>query len=204
MKNLILFCISFPITFFSQDIIFKKDAEEIQAKVMEIGTNDIKYKKFSNPNGPTYVISKNDLFMIKYENGEKDVFNKNSKSSNQNNDNYFNSSNQNDNYNSNIDLCTKATNDALIHYKGDKSGAGWICATTILISPIIGLIPAAICSYHEPENFNLKAPNRELFNNSSYNSCYKEQAHKTKKRKIWKNFGIGSAVWLVIIAVANG
>jgi hypothetical protein len=193
MKNLIIFCISFPVTFFSQDIIFKKDAEEIQAKVIEIGVNDIKYKKFSNPNGPTYVVSKNDLFLIKYENGEKDVFNKNS-----------NSSNQNNNYNSTLDFCTKATNDALIHYKGDKSGAGWVCATTILVSPFIGLIPAAICSYHEPENFNLKAPNRELFNNSSYNGCYKEQAHKTKKRKIWKNFGIGSAVWLVIIAVANG
>ena len=35
---------------------------------------DIKYKKFSNQNGPTYTINKSEIMSINYENGDKDVF----------------------------------------------------------------------------------------------------------------------------------
>jgi hypothetical protein len=58
----------------AQDIIVKTDGSEIEAKVTDIGLTEIKYKKFSNPDGPVYVMPKNEVFMIKYENGEKDVF----------------------------------------------------------------------------------------------------------------------------------
>lgn len=61
---------------FSQDIIIKKTGDEIEAIVQEIGPDEIKYKKFSNSNGPTYIINKQEVFMIKYENGTKDVFKK--------------------------------------------------------------------------------------------------------------------------------
>lgn len=61
---------------YSQDNIVLKTGEEISAKVLEIGTSEIKYKKTSNPEGPTYSISKSEVFMIKYENGTKEVINK--------------------------------------------------------------------------------------------------------------------------------
>jgi hypothetical protein len=56
-------------------VIIKTNGEEIQANVLEISTNEIKYKRFDNPEGPNYVIEKSQVFMIKYENGNKDVFN---------------------------------------------------------------------------------------------------------------------------------
>lgn len=58
----------------AQDIITQKNGEEIQVKVTEVGTSDVKYKKFGSETGPTYTLSKSEIFMIKYENGEKDVF----------------------------------------------------------------------------------------------------------------------------------
>lgn len=58
----------------SQDIIIMRDGSEMNAVVTEIGTNEVKYKKFDNRNGPTYSVSKNDIFLIKYQNGEKDIF----------------------------------------------------------------------------------------------------------------------------------
>lgn len=61
---------------FAQDIITKKNGEEIQAKVLNVSDKDINYIKWTNQNGPTYTISVSEVFMIKYENGEKDVFNK--------------------------------------------------------------------------------------------------------------------------------
>jgi hypothetical protein len=52
-----------------------KNGEEIKSKVTEIGTTEIKYKKFDNPDGPLIVIPRADVLMIKYENGTKDVIN---------------------------------------------------------------------------------------------------------------------------------
>ena len=46
----------------------------MKAKISEVGTSDVKYKKFDNLTGPTFTTAKTDLFMIKYANGTKDVF----------------------------------------------------------------------------------------------------------------------------------
>lgn len=57
----------------AQDIIVKRDGEELQTKVVEIGDNQIKYRKFSNPTGPVYSIASSEVFLIRYENGTKEV-----------------------------------------------------------------------------------------------------------------------------------
>ena len=58
----------------AQDVIVKHDGSTILSKVTEIGTTEVKYKKFSNQNGPTYTILKTDIQAINYENGDKDTF----------------------------------------------------------------------------------------------------------------------------------
>lgn len=55
-------------------MIVKKDGSIIQAKVSEIGTSEVKYKKWSNQNGPSYAIAKSDILAITYQNGEKETF----------------------------------------------------------------------------------------------------------------------------------
>lgn len=59
---------------FSQDVIVKKDGSTIVSKVLEINEDNIKYKKFSNLNGPTYTVNMAEVTSVNYENGEKDVF----------------------------------------------------------------------------------------------------------------------------------
>ena len=59
---------------FSQDIITKKNAEDIKAKVLEVTTTDVSFKKFESPNGPTYRVLKSEILMIRYQDGSKDVF----------------------------------------------------------------------------------------------------------------------------------
>lgn len=46
----------------------------IPAKVYEISQSEIKYKKATNPDGPLYVAGKNDIALIEYSNGSKEVF----------------------------------------------------------------------------------------------------------------------------------
>jgi hypothetical protein len=58
----------------AQDIILKVSGDEIRAKVEEISTRSVRYKKWSNLSGPSYQIAASDVFMIKYENGDKDIF----------------------------------------------------------------------------------------------------------------------------------
>ena len=73
---LVLICsLIFMSNLLAQDIIVKKNGDEIQARVLEVAASKIKYKKFDNKEGPAYTIDKKDVFMIRYENGTKDVFN---------------------------------------------------------------------------------------------------------------------------------
>lgn len=55
------------------DVIIKKNGEEIKAKVLEVGYTDIRYKDCTNPNSPTFTISKSEVFMIKYPKGASTV-----------------------------------------------------------------------------------------------------------------------------------
>lgn len=56
------------------DVIVLRNGDKIKANILEISTDEIKYKKTSNPNGPLYTIAKNEVEYISYTNGESDVF----------------------------------------------------------------------------------------------------------------------------------
>lgn len=82
MKKIILTTLTVIFTLgicFSQDVITKKSGEDVQAKVLEVGLSEVKYKNFDNQNGPILTILKTDVLMIRYENGTKDIFNINGK-----------------------------------------------------------------------------------------------------------------------------
>lgn len=59
---------------FAQDLIILRDGTEINSKVISVDISAVVYKKQSNLDGPNYTIGKDEIFMIKYQNGEKDVF----------------------------------------------------------------------------------------------------------------------------------
>jgi uncharacterized membrane protein YidH (DUF202 family) len=58
----------------AQDIMITKEGQKIEAKVEEVGLETIKYKKYNNQSGATYLILKSDIASIMYENGEVEVF----------------------------------------------------------------------------------------------------------------------------------
>jgi hypothetical protein len=77
LKAALLILLSlYTVTSFSQDLIIYKNGEELTVKVLRINKDDIIYKKSSNINGPEYTEEKNNIFMIKYKNGTKDIFQK--------------------------------------------------------------------------------------------------------------------------------
>ena len=76
MKKVIIIALSLAtLNVAAQDVVVKKDGSTILAKVLEVNQDNIKYKKFSNQNGPTYTINLSEVMSVNYENGDKDVFN---------------------------------------------------------------------------------------------------------------------------------
>lgn len=71
----IFFALCFTHLVYGQDQIVKKDGNKIKCKITEIGLSEIKYYNQDNLQGPLYSISKEQVHMIVYENGKKEVFN---------------------------------------------------------------------------------------------------------------------------------
>jgi len=57
----------------AQDRIYTKSGGVFEVKIKEIGTRTIVYKKWSNQNGPDYVMPKKDVDHVRYQNGDEEV-----------------------------------------------------------------------------------------------------------------------------------
>ena len=209
----------------SQDLIFRNDGKDVESIIIEIGLDDIKYKKFNNPNGPTYIMKKSEIFMIRYENGTKDLIHQERQEKEQkenaekrereeerdykeisegvrevintNKGSVQSSLFQNNQLNNNQfnNLCVRGMNDARIMYRGKNSGAGWTAITTLITGPVLGLIPAIACSSTPPKRHNLGINNYNLISNPEYYNCYQDEAHKTKKTRVWAHYAVSVLTW---------
>ena len=82
MRKIFLFAI---VSFFisavakSQDKIYRTNGKVVEAKVLEVGSSEIKYKDYNNPNGPIYVLETDMIRKIVYESGKEESFKDNLK-----------------------------------------------------------------------------------------------------------------------------
>ena len=58
----------------SQDIIITTDSQKIEAVIETVSDSEVHYKRFTNPTGPTFIISTNKITSITYSNGEVETF----------------------------------------------------------------------------------------------------------------------------------
>ena len=68
----VLICMSVATN--GQDLITPKNGDVIEAKILEVTSTEVKYKKWNNQEGPTFVMSKGDIMMVVYQNGDRDVY----------------------------------------------------------------------------------------------------------------------------------
>lgn len=76
MRQLLLLLLLCPLatTLWAQDRIVKCDNTQIEARVLEITLKEVSYKRYSNPEGPTYRLPVEQIRYIEYPNGERDTF----------------------------------------------------------------------------------------------------------------------------------
>lgn len=59
----------------AQDIIVTRDAKRIEAKILEVSKSEVKYKDWSNTEGPTFVLDTREITSVVYSNGSVQLFN---------------------------------------------------------------------------------------------------------------------------------
>jgi hypothetical protein len=59
----------------AQDTLVQRNGEELAVKVLEITPAEVKYRRTDNPEGPVISAWRSDVFMVRYANGTKEVFN---------------------------------------------------------------------------------------------------------------------------------
>ncbi len=201
----------------AQDIITKKNGEDIKAKVLEVTKTEIKYKRFESPEGAIYTMDKSDIVMIRYKDGTKDLFVQEEAVVKPKEPaveqrsipvkrpaapaiedkviSTFDESIYKD-----MSMSERGEYDAQAYYRNYRSGAIGTFFMTMFTSPVAGLIPAISISKTPPKNENLNYPKEQLMQNREYANAYKTKAHKMKKRKTWAGYAVGSAISGALIA----
>lgn len=191
MKNIaLIFSLIIYLGTFAQDVITLKNGVDIKSKVLEVGIDVVKYKKYENIDGPTFIEPKSTILMIRYENGTKDIFSEPSKTEVENN--YVSDKKLKD-------MFRRGQEDAVMYYKGYKPAGTGTLVTGLIASPLAGLIPAVACSSTSPDESNLMYPSSELFDDLDYRSGYTQKAKKIKSAKVWTNWGISFGVSFVVV-----
>lgn len=78
MKRILSICVlafAAITTLCAQDIIVTKDAQKIEAKILEVSKSEIKYKDKDNLNGPTFILETAEISSIIYANGKVVLYN---------------------------------------------------------------------------------------------------------------------------------
>ena len=179
MKNILLFilfiCLSNIIK--AQDTLTMRSGENILAKVIEVGTSEVKYKKLDNLNGPVFSMLKLDLLLIKYENGTKDD---------------YSSIKKIDEKSVGVEnLFIQGQNDAIVYYKGYKTAGTAALFSTLGTSFFTGMAIELITSDADIKDENLGYPNLNLMKNEQYFRGYQQKAKEIKRKKIHSNYILG-------------
>jgi len=64
---------------YSQDKIYRNNGKIIEAKILEIGSNEIRYKEFQNLDGPVYIVETDRIKKVVFANGTVQKFQDNYK-----------------------------------------------------------------------------------------------------------------------------
>ncbi|MFZ4547630.1 MAG: hypothetical protein ACOYN4_09350 [Bacteroidales bacterium] len=171
----------------AQDVITLNSGQEIKAHIVKLYPKEVTYT--TNANLDTLSFQRSEISTLRYSTGILIYLNEMQRPE-------FAAEPINDS------LYLLGQTDANLYYTGYKPAATGTLITSFFVP--WGLIPAFACSSTTPSMQNLGFRNQTLIQNPSYYKGYTDNAYKIKKKKVWRNFAIGSGVTvgLYIISIA--
>lgn len=189
-RNLILTMLFFVLqNAYAQDYIIKVNGDEILARVLEVTLEDIVYHHPDSAEALTSRIPKVEVFMIRYENGTKEMFaqilaEKDTAA---------------------VEVLTPeqlnllGMQDAARYYKGN--GTMWGSAASTALAFPYGLLGAVALGVAPTDVFKNEVSDPALLSHPEYVQGYEKQAKKKKLSKALAGAGIGTAVALTVYSI---
>lgn len=199
------------------DVIVRRNGEKIEGFVRQIRENDIYYGQANMPEDVFRTISINDVAAILYHDGKVQTFTQEPSPAptaaptpaqpgqpTQYVDNFATPAPPAEPAKPNANqLYAQGFADSKVHYTRYSGAVSGTIFVTLLVNPIIGLIPAIACSSTTPKQFRLDVPIKETSSDPNYMMGYRAGAKKKKSAKVWTGFGIGVAVYIPLIILLN-
>lgn len=179
LASIILIVFAISVSTKAQDIITLKSGEEVKAHIIKLYPKEVTFTLDSKQD--TLSFQRDSILKLRYNTGIVIYLTELQRPE-------FASDPMNDS------LYFLGAKDANIYYRGYRAAA----TGTLFASFFIpwGLIPAISCSVTPPSMQSLGYQNQTLIQNQSYYKGYTDKAFKIKKKKVWKNFAIGTGATL--------
>lgn len=174
----------------AQDYIVKLNGDEIPARVLEVTLEDVVYHHPDSAEALTSRMPKSEVFMIRFENGTKEVF---TKSQTENGEVAAEQLTPEQQY-------LLGQQDVHKYYKGN--GVMWGSAASTVVFFPFGLAGAAVLGLTPPKAHWNNVPDNMLLSNPDYVRGYEEEAKRKKRRKAAAGAGIGSVVAVTVATIA--
>lgn len=186
----------------AQDLIVKKNGEEVIGKIVKVGEDTIHYRMLTEEKGPLHFVLRGDVASMQLATTPS----QRPASQLAQPDEYASAStavvgNAPARALNADELMYQGRHDAMLYYKGQ--GPLWGTAATTFLFPPAGLVTGLIMGATPPNVDNLFHPNHQLMKEPVYYDSFKRQAHKRKIGKAAAGFGIGFGS-LVALALMLG
>ena len=179
----------------AQDTIITIDGEEISATIVEVRLNEIAYKKENNPTGPLYIIPHQQVYMVQYANGTKEIFSYEMSSPSRSVDHTTSTPSM-----TSENLYLRGKGDANLYY--NKQGSMWgTFGATIIFAPV-GLATGIILGVVPPK-IEDTVPQYDLLQHPEYKSGYVKKARGKKWGRVALGFGLGIATNIIVYSLVN-
>lgn len=194
LYSLLAFC-ALSLNAHAQDTIRRINGNYILAHIDTVGKYDIRYHYFTDRNHTRRLISKSLVSGITYADGRQDTLfvmdglsiNERSPMLHLPDDTLFQLGRQ----------------DAMKYYQRYHGSATGTFLATFPGSPLLGAIVGGSCALTPPKEKNMNFPNAALSNNPSYHEGYIKKARSIKNARIWRAFGIGVLINVILFAATN-
>jgi hypothetical protein len=178
----------------SQDLIVKKNGEEVVGKIMKVGADTVHYRMLSDEQGPLRFVLRSDVASMQLATSPSQQQINQLPNVNSAADEYAVASSASAgsvplNASMTEELIFKGRQDALMYYKGQ--GPLWGTAGATFLFPPAGLVAGIITAAVPPNIDNTFHPNYQLMREPAYRQSFQKQAHKRKVGKAATGFGIG-------------
>lgn len=189
MKRIIILMLNLSLAaniVYGQDLITRRNGQVVKARVKKIGTREIEYNIYDNPDGPRHTLLITDVTKINYENGTIDTFDLKD---------YVKPKE----YSNEMSLWEQGGYDAKKYFKGQQAFYGGLASGALVIG--YGWIPAYIIGRTPPRYDHLNFPDPSLMDNRDYREAYMTKAFQIKKHKTREGFALG-CVAVIVVAIS--